>query len=130
MRDSLSPACVSASSSSNRFLLFFLRLFSSSSSSSPQPFSYSSCSPYRHFPFVTIVAVKRRLSGKVLLLLQPPLLSWRGACREKVARCIEEVSVKSNVTVHRRGSFVTVYHRGKLRNHVVSTIVVGVRLIW
>ncbi|KAG4953766.1 hypothetical protein JHK87_039360 [Glycine soja] len=36
-----------------------------------------------------------------------------------VVRCIEEVSVKSNAIVHRRGSFVTVHRRGKRRNHVV-----------
>ena len=42
----------------------------------------------------TIVVVNRRLS-------------W----------CIEEASVKSNAVVHRRGSFVTVHHRGKRRDH-------------
>ena len=63
MRDSLSPACISVSSSSECFLLFFLRPFPSSSSS-PQPFLYSSCSPHRRF----------HLS---------PLLPLRGGCRER-----------------------------------------------
>ena len=74
-----------------------------------------------HFSHFRIVLA--HLTGEKVLLLQPPLLSWRGACREEVVRCIEEVSVKSNAIVHRRGSFVTVHRRGKRRNHVVSTIV-------
>jgi len=64
----------------------------------------------------TIVAVNRRLP-------------WRGGCHEEVARCIEEASVKSNAIIHRWGSFVTVHRRGKRRNHVVSAIVAGVRMI-